>query len=192
MALSLCPAQPARAADGGAALTGSIGLTIRFDLPQTPQAVEERDLTLTVSSGEKAVAVPLSGGAPVRNDFGASVAAAAKNTEGVELTNENRLGYYEAIVSGLAAGSTYDVTVTGTGYAPYSTQITLEGYSRHLIIGTGDGSFALGDVNGDGVVDQEDLSHIDQHLGQQDSRYDLNGDGQVDVTDLSKSEAKRS
>ena len=185
MALSLCPAQPARAADGGAALTGSIGLTIRFDLPQTPQAVEERDLTLTVSSGEKAVAVPLSGGAPVRNDFGASVAAAAKNTEGVELTNENRLGYYEAIVSGLAAGSTYDVTVTGTGYAPYSTQITLEGYSRHLIIGTGDGSFALGDVNGDGVVDQEDLSHIDQHLGQQDSRYDLNGDGQVDVTDLS-------
>ena len=185
MAVSLCPAQLARAAGGSPALTGSIGLTIRFDLPQTPQAVAERDLTLTVSGGGKTVAVPLPGGAPAQNDFDASVAVSVRNTEGVELTNENRLGYYEAVVGGLPAGETYEVAVTGTGYVPYSAQLTLKGYSRHLVIGTGDGSFALGDVNGDGRVDQEDLADIDRRLGERGSRYDLNGDGQVDVTDLS-------
>ena len=52
---------------------------------------------------------------------------------------------------------------------------------------TGNGSFALGDVDGDGSVTAADRDAMDAQLGKTGDldTYDLNGDGVVDVTDLS-------
>lgn len=52
---------------------------------------------------------------------------------------------------------------------------------------TGNGSFALGDVDGDGAVTTADRDAMDAQLGKASrlDTYDLNGDGVVDVTDLS-------
>lgn len=166
-----------------AADAGSIAVTVRFDLPQTRAEAEARDITLKLTGPSGTNTVSLSKGTSTGS---AQVSMTAKNTEGEALTTEERIGYYTAQVSGLATG-TYDLELTGKGYASYTTQVALQGYSQHLVVGTGDGTFSLGDVNADGRVDGGDLEAMDSHLGtQQVSRadYDLNGDGKVDITDL--------
>ena len=47
----------ARAADVQA-LTGSIGLILRFDLPQTPDNAKARNIKLQVTGGEKNITIP--------------------------------------------------------------------------------------------------------------------------------------
>ena len=187
LCLTALPAT-ADAASPGAALTGSIGLTIRFDLPQTAAGAAARNLQLQVSSGGKTVAVSLPHGTDGVNTLGADVSVTVKNTDGVELTNESRVGYYEVELAGLPAGGTqYELVLTGDGYKPFHRTVTLDGYSQHIIVGTGDSTFSLGDVDRDGAVDGGDLTAIDAHLGQsagQAAAYDLNGDGKIDITDL--------
>ena len=183
MVLSLFAQRPQEASAAGTEATGSIGLTVRFDLPQTRAAVEGRGVKMTLTQGGSRLELPLSTGAAARNDFQAPVSVKAKNTDGVEMTTEARLGCYQAEVSGLRPGR-YELEVTGTGYVPYRTDVTLDAYSRHVIIGTGDGTFALGDVNGDGALDEQDLTYLEERLGGAPEGCDLNGDGAVDVTDF--------
>ena len=190
MVLSLCTAWPAPAwAAGGdtAVPLGDLWLTIRFGLPQTRQNVDGRGLTVTVSSEGEQAAASIPGGASSRNDFGAQISVTARNRDGVEMTTEQEIGYYDVRLSGLPAGGReYLVTVTGEGYAAFSATVKLADYSQHISISTTGSAFALGDLNGDGRVDQQDLLELDKHLGQTADlhRYDFNGDGQVDVTDL--------
>lgn len=189
-ALPAAYAAPAAQEGQTQALTGSIGLTIRFDLPQTAESAAGREIALQVSGPGGTAVVSLPDGTLKSNSLGARAAVLVKNENGVELTSETRVGYYEAELSGLpAGGARYTLTLTGTGYKTYSTGVTLDGYSRHVIVGTGDGTFSLGDLNGDGAVDGGDLTAMDGRLGRtadtpELAAYDLNGDGRVDVTDL--------
>ena len=168
--------------------TGSISLTLSFALPQRVEEVKERKirLTLTDSSGKTAAAVHLWDG--TADASGLTVTTEALNPKGTVLTTEQQIGSYRVTVSGLALGA-YTMTVTGTGYTPCSADITLENYSQHVLMSTGDGTFALGDVNGSGDVDSDDRAALDAHLGAADAKalsvYDLNGDGKVDIVDLS-------
>lgn len=68
-----------------------------------------------------------------------------------------------------------------------STRVTLADYSQHVLMSTANGTFSLGDVTGDGVVNAADRNALDEQLGKtgQLDVYDLNGDGVVDITDLS-------
>lgn len=186
-ALPGAQAAPAAPAGQAQALTGSIGLTLRFDLPQTAANAADREIALQVSGPGGTASVALPGGALTSNSLGAQAAVLVKNVDGVELTSETRVGYYEVELSGLpAGGARYTLTLTGTGYKTYSTDVTLDGYSRHVIVGTGDGTFSLGDIDGNGAVDAGDLTAFEPFLGDGDTAegFDLNGDGQVDVTDL--------
>ena len=188
LALSLlAPGLPAAYAAPAGTPTGSIGLILRFDLPQTAANAAGRNIQLEVRGSGGAARISLPSGAALENSLGASVSAVVKNTDGVILTNESRVGYYEVELSGLpAGGSRYDLTLTGMGYKSFRQTVTLDGYSQHVIAGTGDATFPLGDVNGDGAVDHADLTALDARLGKtaQVGPYDLNGDGKVDVTDL--------
>ncbi len=186
--LSLCPAWPAQAAGDSAAATGSIGVTVRFDLPQTREAVDSRDLTVTIENGSKSICLPLKkdNSEPTKNDFLNTFATVtAKNRSGAPMTNEPYIGSYEAVVSGLPAG-TYKLNVAGSGYIPYTCAVELKGYSKHILIGTGDGTLPLGNVDDDSDIDEDDLNALSAHLGQANvpAKFDLDGDGRVDVTDL--------
>lgn len=165
--------------------TGSIALTLSFDLPQRVDEVKSRDIQLTLTGNNKNITVSLNNGSATGAD-GLSVSVKALNTHGVELTTENQIGAYEAVISGLPLG-TYNMEVTGNGYADCSTKVTLQDYSQHVLMSTADGTFSLGDVTGNGVVNADDRAALVAQLGLtgQLDTYDLNGDGVVDVTDLS-------
>ncbi|WP_243426024.1 M60 family metallopeptidase [Flavonifractor plautii] len=165
--------------------TGSIALTLSFDLPQRADEVKSRDIRLTLTGSDKNITVSLKDGSATGAD-GLSVTTEALNTQGAPLTTEQQLGAYTAVVSGLPVGE-YTMTVTGTGYASRTTPVTLWDYSQHVLMSTADGSFSLGDVTGDGAVTSADRAALDEQLGKTSAldTYDLNGDGVVDVTDLS-------
>ena len=164
-------------AEDAPALTGSIGLILRFDLPQTPENAAGRDIRLQVTGGGEDISVPLPDGT-------ADIPVQVDNISGAPLTTENKLGYYKVELTDLPAGQTYRVALTGAGYIPFQTSVKLENCSKLLIMGTGDGTFSLGDVNGDGRVSDADLTAMDDKLGGNDPAYDLNGDGKVDAVDL--------
>ncbi len=192
LACSLCVSglTPALAApdsgQGSGGLTGSLGLTLRFDLPQTADSAAGRDIRLKVSGGGKETVISLPEGTASQNGLSAGIFTEIKNVDGEALTTEERLGYYQTELTGLpAGGAAYQVELTGTGYKPFTASVTLDEYSKHLIVGTGDGTFSLGDVTGDGAVDSQDLEAMNGKLGQSAAGYDLNGDGRLDVTDLS-------
>ena len=187
MTCSLCLASlPAAGAADTPPSTGSIGLTVWFGLPQSRENAAGRDIQLQVSGGGQEITVPLPQG---RQDISVQV----KNEDGGPLMDgdgRDRVGYYQVELDGLPAGKTYQIELTGRGYAPFHTEVALEDYSKHIIVGTGDGTFSLGDVNGDGAVDAKDLSELDAVLGKTPgadelAAFDLNGDGRVDVIDLS-------
>ena len=165
--------------------TGSIALTLFFDLPQRVEAVEHRNIQLTLTGNGRQIRLSLKDGTATGAD-GLAVSVEAQNTQGAPLTTEQRLGAYQAVISGLPLG-TYTMEVTGDGYTPCSTQLTLEDYSQHVLMSTNNGTFSLGDVNGDGVVTAADRTDLAGQLGKtgQLDTYDLNGDGVVDITDLS-------
>lgn len=180
---------PAALAAGGAARdagpTGSIALTVRFDLPQRADEVAGRDLRLALTGSGRDITVSLADGTADGAD-GLAVSVEAQNIHGVPLTTEEQLGYYQVTVDGLPTGD-YGLTLSGRGYTACTTPVELEGYSQHVLMSTGNGSFALGDVDGDGAVTAADRDAMDAQLGKTGGldTYDLNGDGVVDVTDLS-------
>ncbi len=165
--------------------TGSIALTLNFGLPQRVEEVRDRDIQLTLTGNDKNITVSLKDGSTTGAD-GLSVSVEARNTQGVPLTTEQQMGAYGAVISGLPKG-TYTLKLEGKDYAACSTRVTLADYSQHVLMSTANGTFSLGDVTGDGVVNAADRNALDEQLGKtgQLDVYDLNGDGVVDITDLS-------
>lgn len=166
--------------------TGSIAVTVRFDLPQRVDEVNSRGLRLQITGPGVNAAVSLADGTVSGSGLTAQqVQLEQQNTQGVPLTTEQQLGFSQAVLSQLPLG-TYTLTLTGKGYASCSAQVTLKDYSQHVILSTADGSFSLGDVDGSGKVDGKDLSAMDGQLDKTGALdvYDLNGDGLVDITDL--------
>lgn len=167
-----------------AARVGSIGATVRLDYAQNLEGLLARGVAVELSRDGRALgSVPL-GTADTHELGGYTAATDVRNVDGGELGGSEWPGYLDLTVSGLTEG-TYTLTFRGEGYRTYTQEVDLSGYSRQVILGTGDATFTLGDVNGDGAVDQADWEAVAQAVGTQaDSVYDLNGDGQVDVTDL--------
>lgn len=62
--------------------TGSIALTLRFDLPQRADEVESRNIQLTLTGNNKHITVSLNNGSATGAD-GLSVSVKALNTQGV-------------------------------------------------------------------------------------------------------------
>ena len=172
----LCSAlPPAWAAPAGAA-SGSISLTLRLDYDQPIAQLQSRQVQVKLYQGQL-----LLGSLPLYQK-------ADTTLSGCPAQVSVRAGYLDLSVSGLPLGS-YILELTGLGYRTVRQSVTLGSFSQHVTLGTGDATFTLGDVNGDGWVNQLDRDAMSAVLGStapQDLRvYDLNGDGAIDIVDLS-------
>lgn len=185
-ALSAGPATLAAQSDR--VITGSITATLRVDYAQRLSELKRRDVRLELfkgnaSLGQLHLAVP--GEQPLTN--GCTAVVSARNADGGDLGGGQWPAALEVTVNGLPQDS-YQLKLTGQGYRPFSCAVTLGDYAQHVTLGTGDATFTLGDVNGDGAITTADRAAFDGVLGSSESAklavYDLNGDGAVNIVDI--------
>ena len=177
--------QPEAAANAAAA-TGEIKATLRLDHTQALEALQNHAVRATLSAGGQAVGSV--------NLWDGSVQAVGRSPASIQLKNadggEDASGwprYITLTIRDLPQGN-YTLAFSGLGYKAFSCPATLQGHSQHLVLGTGDATFTLGDFNGDGKVDDTDRSMLSQRLATGDPAqlptYDLDGDGAVGLADL--------
>lgn len=100
-------------------------------------------------------------------------------------------------VVGIANG-TYTLTIEGKNYLTYTQDVTVNDNCATVVVYNEDsvnygrdgdnyakyGVIAIGDVNGDNAINEEDAELIVNAIGTSNLDYDLSGDGIVDETDL--------
>ncbi len=170
-------------ADNEPEVTAGLKATLRFDYPQTAEKVLSSNIKIKMyREGDEIGEIPLDG--EVTGEISENTSTLKKNTEGGVLENETEIGYFDVNISNLELGN-YSFKLTGTGYSDYETkEIELDNYSRQVVLGTGDKTFSIGDVNNDGKVDTTDRKLVSDALGTNNTAYDLNGDGKVNIVDL--------
>ena len=153
-------------------VTGKIEATLRLDFPQEKKALQDRNVTATLT--------------------GDSLKKTVELGEMDRRSIENDVQVIDLTFDDLPQGN-YNLTFEGRGYKEFAKNITIGDYSQHLTLGTGDSSFTLGnldDTNHDNAVDSKDVKMIsdvllkDKLTDDDKETFDLNGDGEVDVTDL--------
>lgn len=178
-------ASPVSQADGG--VTGSITAMVRIDYAQSLAELERRNLRLELFGGNASLG-QLSLTELGQQSLGVYTAnVSARSAEGGELLGGEWPGALEVTVSGLPQGR-YELVFTGRGYRRFSQSVTLSDHAQHLTLGTGDATFTLGDVTGDGKVTTADRAAFSSVMGSRQAdaleRYDLNGDGAINIVDL--------
>lgn len=196
--LGALPAYADPVSSGAAAATGTLSATLRFDYRQELKEVQRRDLqvALVSSTGSTLGTYPLTTAATQQIPADGKAPAAqvtAKNPDGGIMNGEDIIGFYDITIPDLPLGS-YTLKFIGTGYKAYETNaVKLDDFSKHIILGTGDATFSIGDLNGDGKVndgddENNDLTIMKNSLGKTDevslALCDLNGDGKIDIVDL--------
>ncbi len=187
-------AEPTQKAADSAAATGSISATLRLDYDQAREVLETHNVTAQLSQNGKP-RVSMSLAEAKTETFGGNCTSTVtfRNAEGGEIdfssTPLAKLAYIDVVIDGLPAEKGYKLEFVGEGYKPFSIDhIDLGSYSQHYVFGTGDATFTLGDLNGDGKIDGSDVEAITKALGKKSNadiqKYDLNGDGDIDIIDL--------
>lgn len=176
---------------------GDLEVTLSLDYPVSFKSIGEADLKVTLQKdGASIVTVPLESKSSASQSFqmdneNYQVSVEARNEDGMEIGAEEIVSYYHLNFMQIPAGE-YQIKMSGKGYTEYvSDSIVMSDYAKHILIGTGDGTFSIGDVNQDKEVTKEDLQAVENIIAKSESdtadlaAADLNKDGKVDITDLS-------
>lgn len=116
---------------------------------------------------------------------------------GAQTVTLKKDGGAEARFSGLSAGE-YTLKVSADGFADYTQKINMESQALTLRLmtdfvkgvayenGAHAGTLLIGDVNGDGVIDEKDRESLADAVdsGESGGLTDLNGDGSIDLADM--------
>ncbi len=186
MMCSLYIPTPAVAAQSG--LTGSLTAAVRIDYAQRLSELASRNVQVELQRGGVALGSVSLTQEGVFDVGGYQAAVTSMGVDGGELGGGQWPGFLEVTFEDLPQGD-YSLAFSGRGYKSYTQKnITLGDYSRHVVVGTGDATFTLGDVNGDGAVNEKDRAALSAVLGSQRPeelyQYDLNGDKAIDIVDL--------
>ncbi len=169
-----------------ASTLGEIQATLRLDYAQRRTALQNHAVraALFQNGSQVGEARLWDTGAQSVGPYPASVEL--KNSDGGEDTS-GWPRYVTLSIGNLPRGN-YVLKFTGSGYKAFSYSIPLQTHSKHLILGTGDATFTLGDFNGDGRVNEIDRDLLSQRLGSGDrslyAAYDLDGDDAIGLSDL--------
>ena len=185
-ALLLPALPPAKAAEPEG--SGSVSATVRVDWPQSLEALRDRNVRAELfQDGRSLGSISLAEETEQSRLGGYPAEVTLRNQDGGELGGGRWPGYLDLKVGRLPRGE-YALEFTGDGYTTYRQRLSLQNYSQHVTLGTADATFTLGDVNGDGRVDDRDRRALSGALGSESrrdlERYDLNGDGAIDIYDL--------
>ncbi len=164
-------------------VTGEIKATLRFDYPQRLKKVEEKNIVVTMYEGNREIGkIPFNG--EVTGEIKDKTVTVKKNNEGGDtIADGGEIGYFDINVEKLPLGD-YKFKVSGSDYSDFETRtIRLDDYSKQVILGTGDRTFSVGDVDNDGEVTKKDLALVEKALDTNSAQYDLNGDGKVNIID---------
>ena len=181
----LAPMAPAgRAAE--AAVTGSISATVRLDYDQTLAELRRREVRAELWQGETYLGAASLTEAGTLTLSGYPATVSHRDAAGEVLYGDTP-GCLDLRVDGLPQGS-YTLRLSGRGYVTCEQTVVMDECARHVVVGTGDAAFALGDFDENGFVDARDRELLAGALGSADSqaleRFDLNGDGAIDIVDL--------
>ena len=114
------------------------------------------------------------------------VAASERDKDGHILSginNSENVVYISINLYNLNKG-TYTLEFRGKHFATYKVDVTLDDYSKRVMLSDEAGLLAIGDVNNDEIVDENDYALLRDNLESNNLEYDLNLDGVVDIADL--------
>ena len=185
MALSMLT--PAWAVEKAGTATGELQATVRIDYSQSMDVLRERNIQAELFQGKTSLGT-VSLTDPKQNQLtGCTAKVSLRDRLGGERTGTADPGALDLTVTGLPQGD-YILQFTGEGYALCKVPFTIQNYSHYIEVGTGDGTFALGDFDGNGKVDAKDRDALTAALGSTGAdnlaKYDLNGDRRIDIVDL--------
>ncbi len=186
LTLTVCApglSQPALAAT---AAVGEIQATLRLDYAQRRTALQNHAVKATLLQGSSQIGEIHLWDTDTQSVGAYPASVELKNADG----GEDASGWprYVTLSIGNLPKGNYVLKFSGLGYKSFSYSIPLQNYSQHLVLGTGDATFTLGDFNGDGRVNDVDRELLSQRLGSGDRSlyptYDLDGDDAIGLSDL--------
>lgn len=185
MALSMLT--PAWAAEKAGTATGELQATVRIDYSQSMEVLRKRNIQAELFQGQSSLGKVILTEATQTQLTGCTAKVSLRDRLGGERTGTADPGALDLTVTGLPQGD-YTLQFTGNGYALCKVPFTIKDYSHYIEVGTGDGTFALGDFDRNGKVDTKDRDALTAALGSTSAdnlaKYDLNGDERIDIVDL--------
>ena len=185
MALSMLT--PAWAAEKTTAATGELQAAVRIDYSQTLAELKERAIKAELFQGGKPLGSAFLTEPGEAEMPGYTAQVSLRDQQGGEHNGTAAPGALDLTVSGLPQGN-YILRLTGEGYAQRDVPFNIDKYSKYIEVGTGDGTFALGDFDKNDRVDAKDREALANALGSTADKdlytYDLNGDREIDIVDL--------
>ena len=175
---------------GAGTAGGQLEVVLRLDYRESSANFQNRGVTLTLTgTGGGSFSLPLNGNDTEETfPFGgqeAQVRLSYRNPQDAPLGGNDRLGFVVAEFSGLPKEDRYQVSLKGKGFSSFTSQeYPVKDCAPHIYISAESGGFALGDVDGNGTISQEDLDRLFSVYGSDNAPADINLDGKVSLVDL--------